>query len=205
MNKSEEVPGRLLVPGGDPSVLLEQVDEPLDLLAFLVQMFVIIARHFPVLLGRDHRLRPLPLRRRHDRVAVERLVGNERPRLVPLHQWLGLGDVRLLAPRQDELDRVAQSAHEDVDLRAEPATGAAQRLIVVYPFFSAPAACWCARTTVLSMIIHSRSGSWRTSKTRSHTPFLAHRSNRFQTEPQGPTARGGRATGHRSWRSRARR
>ena len=40
------------------------------------------------------------------------------------------------------------------------------------------------------MIIHSRSGSWRASKTRFHTPFLAHRSNRFQTEPQGPNRSG---------------
>src|SRR5215472_8797444 len=188
MNKPKEVPGRLLVPRGDPPVLLEQVDEPLDLLPLLVQMLVIIARHFPVLLGRDHRLRPLPPRRLNDRIAVERLVGDERPRPVPSHQRLGPGDVRLLAPRQDELDRVAQGVDEDVDLGAEPAFGTAERLVPLPPF--SPAACWCARTTVVSRIIHSRSGSWRASKTRFHTPFRAHRSNRFQTEPQGPNRSG---------------
>jgi hypothetical protein len=36
MDESEEVACRLLVPRGDPPVLLDQVDEPLDLLAFLV-------------------------------------------------------------------------------------------------------------------------------------------------------------------------
>ncbi len=41
MNKSKEVASGLLVPGGDPPVLLDQVDEPLDLLALLVQMLVI--------------------------------------------------------------------------------------------------------------------------------------------------------------------
>src|SRR4051794_14415756 len=188
MNKSEEVAGRLLVPRRDPPVLLDQVDEPLDLLAFLVQMLVIIARHFPVLLRRDHRLGPLPPRRLHDRVTVEGLVGDERTRLVPLHQRLGLRDVRLLAPRQDELDRVAQGVDENVDLGAESAPRAAEGLAPLPPLF--PAACWCARTTVLSRIIHSRSGSCSASKTRSQTPFLPQRSNRFQTEPQAPNRSG---------------
>src|SRR5512135_3717052 len=178
MNQSKEVAGCLLVPGGDPPVLLDQADAPLDLLAILVQMLVIIARHLPVLLRRDHRLGPLALRRTHDRIAVVRLVGDERPRLVPFPPRLGLGNVGFLAPRTNELDRVAQGVDEDVDLGAESAPRTAQSRSVGYPFFSAPAACWCARTTVLSMIIHSRSGSWRASKTRSHTPFLAHRSNR---------------------------
>src|SRR4051794_39931251 len=43
MNESKEVAGRLLVPGRDPPVLLDQVDEPLGLLPFLVHMLVIIA------------------------------------------------------------------------------------------------------------------------------------------------------------------
>ena len=52
-----------------------------------------------------------------------------------------LGDIRLLATRQDELDRVAQGAvNQDVDLGAESAHGTAQRLIVVYPV-SGTAAC----------------------------------------------------------------
>ena len=46
MNKSKEVAGRLLVPRGDPMVLLQQADEPFDLLAFLVQLLVIIAGAF---------------------------------------------------------------------------------------------------------------------------------------------------------------
>src|SRR5450759_2706886 len=190
MNKSKEVAGCLLVPGRDPPVLLDQVDEPLDLLAFLVPMLVIITRHLPVLLRRDHGLGIRPLRRPHDRIAIVRLVEDVRIRLMPLDQRLGLRNVGLLARCQDELDRVAQGVDEDVDLGAESAPRTAQRLIVVYPLFSAPAACWCARTTVLSMIIHSRSGSWSASKTRFHTPFLAHRSNRFQTEPHGPNRSG---------------
>ena len=47
-----------------------------------------------------------------------------------------------------------------VDLGAEPAPAAAQGLASLSPVFGgAPAAHGCARTTVLSMIRYSRSGS----------------------------------------------
>src|SRR5947209_1899226 len=115
-------------------------------------------------------------------------VEEEGTRLMPVDQRLGLGDVGRLARRQEELDRVAEGVDQDVDLGAESAPGTAEGLAPLPPFF--PAACWCARTTVLSMIIHSRSGSCSASKTRCHTPFLAQRSNRFQTEPQGPNRSG---------------
>ena len=86
MNKSKEVAGCLLVSCRHPPVLLDQVDEPLDLLAFLVHMLVIITRHLPVLLRRDDGLGPPPLRSRHDRVAVVRLVEDVGTRLGPLDQ-----------------------------------------------------------------------------------------------------------------------
>src|SRR5882757_535292 len=190
MNKSKEVASRLLVPRRDPPTLLDQVDEPLDLLPLLVQMLVILTRDFPILLRRDHRLSLLPLRRFHDRITVLRLIEDVGTCLVCLDQRFGLGDVGLLTRRQDELDRVAQGIDGDVDLGGKAPTRSAQRLILIYPFFSAPAACWCARTTVLSRISHSRSGSWSVSKTRCHTPLVAQRSNRFQTEFQGPNRSG---------------
>ena len=102
-------------------------------------MFVIITRHLPILLRRDHRLGSPPLRRRHDRVAVVGLVGDDRPRLVVPHQRLGLRDVRLLPRRQDELDRIAEGVDDDVELRAESAPGTAEGLTSLPPFF--PAAC----------------------------------------------------------------
>ncbi len=125
MNKSKEVPGCLLVPRRDPPVLLDQVDKPLDLLPFLVQMLVIITRHLPVLLRRDHGLAAPPLRRRHDRITVVCLVEDVGVRLVALDQWFGLRDVRRLARRQDELDRVAQAIDRDVDLGGKAAPRAA--------------------------------------------------------------------------------
>src|SRR6185437_13443057 len=206
MNKSEEVPGRLLVPGRDPPVLLEQVDKPLDLLAILVQMFVIIARHLPVLLRRDHRLGTLPLRGRHDRIAVVRLVPEERPRLVPFHQRLGLGHVGFLAPRQEELDRVAQGVHEDMDLGAEAAPRTAQCLIVVYPPFfrprphaGAPGPRCCRGSSTPG---RDPGGSRRPAPTPPSWPTGRTVS---RPSPTGRTARADRAMGPRSWRSKGRR
>ena len=86
MNKSKEVAGCLFVARGDPPVLLEQVDDPLVLLTFLVHMLVIITRHLSVLLRRDHRLASLPLRCLNDRIAVVRLVEDVRIRLMPTDQ-----------------------------------------------------------------------------------------------------------------------
>src|SRR5437660_9112278 len=115
MNKPEEVPGRLLVPRRDPTVLLEQVDGPLDLLPLLVQMPVMISLPLPVLLRRDHRLAPPPPRRPDDRVAVVRLVEDVGARLMGTDQRPGPRDIGLLAPRQAELHRVAQRIDGDGD------------------------------------------------------------------------------------------
>ena len=75
-------------------------------------------------------------------------------------QFLCLGDVVPLPSGQDESQGVAQAVHAHVDLGAEPAPAAAQGLASLSPVFGgAPAAHGCARTTVLSMIRYSRSGS----------------------------------------------
>jgi hypothetical protein len=61
---------------------------------------------------------------------------------------------------QDESQGVAQAVHAHVNLSAEPASAPAQGLGNLATLFGgAPAAPRCARTTVLSMIRYSRSGS----------------------------------------------
>ena len=157
MEESQEVPGRLLIPGGDAAILLDQVDEPLHLVPFLIEMLIIGPRLLPVLLGRDQRLGPAPLDPSHQVIAVIPLVGDGRPRIEALEQGRALTDIRRLAGRQDEPHRVAQGVDDDVDLGAESAARSPQRLVAGPPFF--PAACWCARTIELSSSTHSRSGS----------------------------------------------
>jgi hypothetical protein len=79
-----------------------------------------------------------------------------------------------LACGQDKANRIAQRVDACADLCAQAAARTPDRLIFAPPF--APAACWCARTMVESVIGYSKSGfSTNALKMRSQTPFLAHR------------------------------
>jgi hypothetical protein len=94
-----------------------------------------------------------------------------------------------LACGQDKANRIAQRVDACVDLRAQTAARTPDRLIFAPPF--APAACWCARTMVESMIRYSKSGfSTNALKMRSQTPFLAHRRKRWNTLFQRPNSFG---------------
>jgi len=83
----------------------------------------------------------------------------------------------------------AESADGKVNLCAEAAAGAADGLIAS-PFF-APAACWWARTMVLSMMRYSKSGSSAmAAKMRCQTPLALHRQKRRNALFQLPKASG---------------
>src|SRR6516162_10111321 len=190
MNKCQEVLGRLLVPRGHPPVLLQLVPEPLDQVPVLGPLPVIL----PLLLAArergDHRLRAPGLDRLYQGFAVECLIGDHHRRPHLLEQLLRLAHVGRWARRQEELRGEPEPADGTGDLGREPASAPPQGRIDWAPaavhFFLAPAAWGWARMTVESRITHSRSGSWRTSKTRRQTPFLAQRSNRRQTLFQLP-------------------
>ena len=77
-----------------------------------------------------------------------------------------------------KVERMAFEVALDVDLRAEPAAGAAKRLIILPPF--APAAETWARTEVLSIIWMSPLwAAEMASIIRSHTPAFRHRTKRL--------------------------
>jgi len=65
----------------------------------------------------------------------------------------------------------AEGVDGNADLRAKAAARTPDRLIFTSPFL-APAACWCARTMVESMIRCSRSGFSQLCESRLQTPFL---------------------------------
>src|SRR6266446_162244 len=189
VNEPQEVAGRLLVPGRNTPVLLDPIDEPLRKVAFFIKILVILSLENPILLRRDHRLRPAHFDRQNKIISVIPFICNHRFGIMTFDQRLTLVDIGLLPPGQDELDGVSQPVDGDVQLGPEPAPRAPQRLVGA-PFFTAPAACWWARITVLSRISHSRSGSFNSSKIRSQTPLEDQRSNRLQTEFQFPKRSG---------------
>ena len=109
------------------------------------------------------------------------------PKATQRHQ-----EVRLLMPLSccdQEGNRLAVALCSQVDLGAEAALAAPQRFIRMHlrrsrldPLFSAPAACWCARTVVPSTWCKVQSivpsiSAWRcrAASTRSHTPALTQR------------------------------
>src|SRR5467141_1249696 len=102
-------------------------------------MLIVYPRFLAILLGRDHSLCPAALDHIHHFVTVVALVPDYRLGFESVDQRLGLFDVRLLAPSQNESERVAQSVDGSVNLGAESTAGSAQRLLCLPPFL--PAAC----------------------------------------------------------------
>lgn len=96
-----------------------------------------------------------------------------------IEQGFDLSDVVALAACQEDANRQAERVGGDMDLGAQPAFGAAER-VSFSPFLGAPALCWWARTIVLSTSTYSQSGvSAKALKRRSQTPSRHQRLNRW--------------------------
>src|SRR3954462_4248741 len=186
--------GPLVVAGRDGPVLLQPGEEVLDQVARLVQVAVVRAGVPTVGLGRDHGGLAGPRERlAHPLPGVGRLVGDQRVRGQVRHQRVRALQVVRLSRREREPGRVAERVDGGGDLGARPAAAAPDRLVAPAAFLTAPALCWWARTTVLSIIAYSSSASpARRSKTRFQTPPLAQRQKRVWTFFQVPN-RSGRA------------
>ena len=110
-------------------------------------------------------------------VAVIGFVGEHGIAALAIEQCGRLGDVINLPSRDDEAERTAERIGQHVDFGGQPASGTPQRLIFGPPF--PLAACWWARTMVLSIIRYwlSRSAV-RAANTRSQTPVWHQRLKR---------------------------
>jgi hypothetical protein len=174
----DEVVSRgFLVAGGDAAELLELGEAALDQVALFVERLVeVMLEGAGRVVGDDGDGAGLG-DGGAEGVGVVGGIGEDRGRPIGAEQRQGLRGVAALAGGQDDPDGAAQATNGEVDLGARAATGAADGLIL-RPFF-APAACWCARTTVLSMIRYSKSGSSAMAvKTRCQTPLALQRLNR---------------------------
>src|SRR6186997_1241932 len=183
--------GPLVVAGRDRPGLLQLGEEVLDPVACFVEILIVGARLLAARLGRDHR-GPAGLRARPEDalLGVERLVGDRRGRGHVRQQRVRTLQLVRLPRREGEAGRVAERVHERMDLGAQAAAAAPDRLVAA-PFLIAPALCWWARTIVLSIIAYSLSASpAKCRKTRSHTPVLAQRQKRVWTFFQAPNRSG---------------
>jgi hypothetical protein len=168
--------------------MLDFVDEAFDEVTLLVAMLIVGDRLLARSERGDHGI-GADSEKVPELVVVVSLVGNDVSGGEAVDQGFRLRAVVDLAGGRDEAQRVAQSVDGDVDLGGQAAARAPDRLILNPPF--PPAACWCARMIVASMIRCSRSGSSiRISKRRDHTPFWAQRRKRRKTEFQLPNSAG---------------
>src|SRR4051812_7640050 len=180
-----------VVAGRDRPVLLQLREEVLDQVAGLVQLLVVAARVPAVGLGRAHgRLAGLRERPEHALPGVERLVGDQSVRGQARQQRVGALEVVRLPGREGEPGRVAERVDQGVDLGAQAAPAAPDGLVAA-PFLVAPALCWWARTTVLSIMAYSLSASpAKCLRILSQTPVLAQRQKRVWTFFQAPNRSG---------------
>ena len=114
----------------------------------------------------------------HSRIGVERFIGQQGigPHLRQEH--IGALKVMRLTAGQEEGKWIAQRIDHKMDLCAQPAFAAPDRLVFTL-FFWAPALCWWARTIVLSIMAYSLSASAaKISNIFFQTSLLAHRENR---------------------------
>jgi hypothetical protein len=139
MSESQKILGLLLVSRRYTSVLFGLLPEPLDQVPIAVTIPVVGPLLLAVAQRWDHRLGVARLDRSDRRTAVLPLVGDHYSRRHAIDQGLSLRRVGGLAGRQDQLDREAQAAHRDMDLRPEPASAAAEGLLPLaagaVPFF----------------------------------------------------------------------
>ena len=151
------VVGQEHVVAGGTRLNLQLVEEPLGEVA-LVERLVMVAWRFAVGPGRDDSLGSHVAYGIPQVVSVVSLVGDHGTGLEAVQQFVAARDVMALPRPEQQAHRVAQRVGGGVYLGAQAAARAAQPLGIRPPLDRrAPAACWWARTTVLSIISHSRS------------------------------------------------
>src|SRR5262245_45712841 len=156
-------------------------------MAFSVTVAVVSTLGAAVLARRNDRLSPRVHNAGDKRHRVVALVCDDQWRSEAFDERRRLGDVADLPAGQLPSQWVAQRIDRRMNLRAQAPARASQCLRTL--FFWAPAACWCARTVVLSISSACRSGSSRTlSMSRCQTPFLPQREKRVYTVCQLPNS-----------------
>ena len=140
MESSEEVTGGLLVAGCDGSELFDEVEEPLDEIAFGIEGEIAFAFDLAVLFRGYHRDDAADFEAFNEAIGVISFVADKRLRRDLSKERLSLGDLVDLAFGEAERQRIAESIDDDVDFGGRAAARAAYG-VVLAPFFRAPALC----------------------------------------------------------------
>ena len=141
MDCAEKVASGLVVAGGDGAILLEPGKEILNQVTRPIQMPVMVAPLLAVALGgNDDAFAGVFQGRDHPLLGVIGFIGDNSVRRDVRQQRIGPFQVMRLSRRQMKTGRVAQGVNGGVELGAQPAAAAPDRLDFAPPFF-APALC----------------------------------------------------------------
>ena len=169
--------GEFVIAGRNPAELLEPCEEALDNVAVAVLVAIEVALGGSISFRRDHCLCLFAGDVPDQRIGVIGFIGQHCGRFDVIEQCLGLRDVVNLSAGQGKSCELAKFFNACMNLGGQPTPRTSKSLL---PFFlAAPAACWCARTTVLSMKTSAKSASSRrTAKMLCQTFLSAQRANR---------------------------
>jgi hypothetical protein len=151
MDRGEEISGGLVIAGGDGAELFEFAKEVFDQVACLVEFLVELSRRGSVFLGRDDSGFSSGGEWLDDAlVGIVSFVGDHQFGSHLWQQSIGPGEIVGLAWSQEKAQRVAEGVDQSMDLGAQSAFAAAERLILI--FFLARRRCvdelarWCCRS-----------------------------------------------------------
>src|SRR5215471_13553307 len=180
MDAGEEVDSAAIVACSDVAEMLEFVEEALDPITQPIGNFVVRDDDFAGLDGWDDGFGAGVGDQVAQPIAVVGFVCDHAISSEIGQQLRRGGDVVCLTTRQDETQGATERIGDGMDLGGQSSSGTPQSLVAVPPF--PVAACWWARTKVVSSMRYWLSGSpVRLAKTRSQTPALAHRVKRLCT------------------------
>lgn len=169
MDEAGEVDGSAIIARGEAPEMFEAAKASFDLVAVLIGGFVVGDEDLAVSLGWDDRLGLHASNQFAQAIAVIGFIGEYRIGLLPFQEVGSSRDIMRLASRDPEAQWPSQRVGQHVDLGRQSTSGTPQRLILGPPF--PVAACWWARTIVLSIMryVLSRSAV-SVSNIRSQTP-----------------------------------
>jgi len=141
LNGGEEVSPGLVVSGGNGAKLLELGEEVLNQAACLVELAIVIPGLAAIGLGGDY-CRLAGSGQQHDDpfIGVEGFVTDQHIGLHVRQQMIGADQIMRLTAGEEEVDGVAQRIDQGMDLGAQSAARATDRLVLA-DFFWAPALC----------------------------------------------------------------
>jgi hypothetical protein len=151
-DEAEKADGCMVISGCDSTAVFEAVDEPLDAIAHGVDCAVEGVLDQSIALGWDFRPAITGSNVVADRIAIIAAIAEQNIRIaVALSHQVAIGSaVVSFAGRQNDADGKALAVGTKMDFGRKATARAAKTLVLSPPL--APAAQWCARMMVLSII-----------------------------------------------------